>query len=196
MLDQIILFTENDTDSLLAIYHSFPADLKESNLGREINNELTKRKSLLIGNVLPDVLFTASDQQRYSLSSFRNKKYVLLCFWASWCTPCKKGFPALTRLAEEYKAADLQLIFISIDENKDNWQAALRQQKLPGLQVCDLLPYLAKDDTFRTLYNIRYIPQYFLIDKEGKLIYHNNQMDDNVEEYPVLQATLKYIFPD
>lgn len=188
-------FKENDTDILLSVFYMFSDSLQNTETGKAIHLQLLKRKSLLIGNVMPDFHFTDLSSQSYTLSAWRNKKYVLLCFWASWCGPCIRNIPLIRRIAKLYGERDLQIIYISIDKEQDKWLQAVNQWNPPGLQVCDLSPYLSESQKLRNLYNIRYIPQYFLIDKEGKLIYQVTQMnDDKTEEYNVLQEVLSKTF--
>jgi thiol-disulfide isomerase/thioredoxin len=43
----------------------------------------------------------------------RKGKPLFLNLWATWCVPCKEEFPAINKLAEEYK--DLEFIGISVD---------------------------------------------------------------------------------
>lgn len=188
-------FKENDTNTLLSAFYTLSDSLQNTETGKSIHLQLLKRKSLLIGNIMPDFHFTDLSSQSFALSSWRNKKYVLLCFWASWCGPCIRSIPLIRRIAERYHERDLQIIYISIDKEQDKWLQAVNQWNPPGLQVCDLSPYLSESQKLRDLYNIRYIPQYFLIDKEGKLIYHSGQMnDDKTEEYNVLQEVLSKTF--
>lgn len=188
-------FKEKDTETLLSVFDAFPDSLRKTELGKSVHLQLEKRKSLLIGKTLPDFHFTSLSNHSYSLSKWRNKKYILLCFWASWCGPCIRSIPLFSKIAEEYRGKDLQIIYISTDKEKDKWLKAVKQSNPPGLQVCDLIPYVSENQKLNDLYNIRYIPQYFLIDKEGKLIYHSGQMnDDKTDEYHVLQEVLSQIF--
>lgn len=63
----------------------------------------------------PDFTFTALDKKTGSLAELRGKT-VILNFWATWCAPCLREFPALLELAEK-NAADTVLLAISVDEN-------------------------------------------------------------------------------
>lgn len=43
----------------------------------------------------------------------RKGKPLFLNIWATWCVPCREEFPAINKLAEEYK--DVEFIGISVD---------------------------------------------------------------------------------
>jgi thiol-disulfide isomerase/thioredoxin len=43
---------------------------------------------------------------------------TLVNFWASWCEPCKKEFPALIQLQNELKDKGLRVVFVTIDDEE------------------------------------------------------------------------------
>jgi len=175
-------------DSLMSIYSAFNKSLKNTDLGKSIYASIFKRRSLLINAILPDFSFSTNKGIHHNLSSFRNNKYILLCFWDSWCKPCIKSIPLLKRIAKNYETKDLQMISVSIDNNETKWLSSLQKYDLPWLQTCDI-PRYVKGLNIQSLYNINYIPQYFLIDKNGRLIYHNVQLKDS-DDYNILQKML------
>jgi thiol-disulfide isomerase/thioredoxin len=54
-------------------------------------------------------------------------KVALVDFWASWCGPCKKSFPALESLYQQYKAQGLVVVGVSVDEDAAAMKNFLRQ---------------------------------------------------------------------
>lgn len=177
-------------DSLLEVYNRFDEQLRNTSLGKETGKYLNTRIALALQAVLPDFSIRTIDNKLFQLSDYRNRKYVLLCFWDSWCTPCIKSFPLLRTIDSTYSQQGLEMISISIDSDKQKWLNSLERYKLSWLQACDLAPYVSKDQILRSLYDISYMPQYFLVDKEGRLIYHNVQSKDN-DDYTVLQKLLR-----
>ena len=97
--------------------------------------------------------------------------YVLLDFWASWCGPCRADNPNLLEAYEEYKGNNFLIVGVSIDEKRQDWLRAVREDKLPWLQLSDLKGFSANEAAL--LYGVKVIPQNYLIDPEGKIIATN-----------------------
>src|SRR5687767_2074133 len=50
-----------------------------------------------------------------NLSEFRGKA-VLLNFWATWCTPCRKEMPLLSSMQREHADDGLVVLYVSLEE--------------------------------------------------------------------------------
>jgi peroxiredoxin len=46
-------------------------------------------------------------------------KVTIVDFWATWCEPCKKSFPKLQELYVKYKSNGLEIVAISVDDEKN-----------------------------------------------------------------------------
>jgi len=62
--------------------------------------------------------------RRMKLKKFR-KKIVVLTFGASWCKPCKKELPAISKLAKKFPR--VKFIAINIDKNKAKGKKFIRK---------------------------------------------------------------------
>lgn len=175
-------------DTVAAMYSRFSKDLQATALGKSIDSTIRKKKSLALNKEMPLFTFRAHTGQKINLSSFRQKKYVLLCFWDSWCAPCIRNIPMLKALYKEYHEKGLELISVSLDKHEQKWIASVEKYAMPWLQTVDLPSYIS-GDRIQSLYDIHYIPQYFLLDKEGKLIYHNFFFNED-DDYTVLRQML------
>jgi hypothetical protein len=80
------------------------------------------------------------------------------------------------------------VISVSIDNDFTNWINAVKKYSMPWLQTCDLPAYIS-GSTVRSLYNIQLVPQYFLLDKKGKLIYQDIELKD-YEDHSALKKML------
>lgn len=179
-------------DSLLQIFTLIDKDLRETPLGVSVRERIKLKESININKEVPVFSFRTQKGQRSNLGSFRQQKYILLCFWASWCGPCVKNIPLLKKIDSIYYNKGLQLISASIDKKQSDWLTALQKHNMPWLQTCNLPDYIQDADLMK-LYPIDYIPQYFLIDKAGKLIYHSALSNDD-DEHSKLQDLLSDIF--
>lgn len=128
--------------------------------------------AMKVGTVAPD--FTAQDTlgTSTSLSQLRGK-YVVLDFWASWCGDCRREIPLLKLLHNDVKdllidGTPIEWLGMSFDTKADQWKDMLRKSHMPWKQI-STLKSKREDPTF-TNYKLNWIPAFFLIDPEGKVI--------------------------
>ena len=178
-----------DSDSLKAIYSLFSSKLKNTIEGKFADTLISRKSVIHLSKILPEITFKTDSGKVYAISEFRDKKYVLICFWASWCGPCKKNIPFLREIANSYQPKGLELISISIDVEKERWKFALDKYPMSWPQTCDVPEYIS-NQKIGEQFNVNIIPQYFLIDMKGKIIYNNFQSKDN-DSYSELQQILK-----
>jgi thiol-disulfide isomerase/thioredoxin len=121
-------------------------------------------KHLNKGEIIPDFRGVSFRGKTYDLREFKGK-VVLIDVWATWCTPCKKGFPKIVKLIEKYEDEDIEFLFISTNSNEEDWKIYLRDHpELKGKH------FRCQGTSFMKDYNITGIPRYIVIDKEGKII--------------------------
>jgi thiol-disulfide isomerase/thioredoxin len=127
-------------------------------------------------------------QQHVSLSGFRGKKYVLLHFWATWCSPCVAELPGLKILSKNYSSENLQFISIAHRSTNDaDFQSAIEKYAMDWIHIYD-------DEKLFDLFGNQATPRICLIDRDGKMVYdsfdfpHGDQ--DMVELKKVLSSTL------
>jgi len=105
-------------------------------------------------------------------------KVVLLDFWATWCTGCKKEIPWFAEFQKRYGTNRLAVVGVSLDE--DGWKV-LRPFLADGHVPYEVV--LGNDATAK-LYGIESMPDTFLIDRQGRLAaaYRGGLVDrDNIE---------------
>ncbi|MFN6037525.1 MAG: peroxiredoxin family protein, partial [Bacteroidota bacterium] len=125
-----------------------------------------KYGALTVGADAPDITLPNTEGKNFSLSSLKGK-IVLIDFWASWCKPCIKDMPEVKKLYEKFKSKGFEILGVSLDENKDQWIAAISEYSLPWIHISDLGGW--NSSAART-YDVNSIPFTILINKEGKII--------------------------
>ncbi len=68
-----------------------------------------------IGQLAPDFELDTLDGGRLRLSDLRGHPLVIN-FWASWCSPCRREVPALIRAQNRHADAGLLIIGVNIEE--------------------------------------------------------------------------------
>lgn len=167
-------------DSVRSVYNKLPELTKNSIMGQlalkeieeqEDRRDLLKRTS--IGNASPNFIRKNISGDMVELANYKNKTFVLLDFWASWCMPCLKEIPKMKEVYKKYNEKGLTIIGISLDRVKDSWSEAIRKYNLnvwPQILSSETNEKDEKENNLSYLYNCDAIPFYVLIDKEGKVV--------------------------
>lgn len=157
---------EEEPNKIDSVFQLLSPEVKNTAYGKFFSELMSKKKAVAAGAIAPDFTINDTKGKPVKLSDFRGK-YVLIDFWASWCTPCRKENPYLVKTYEQYKNKNFTILGISVDDNKDSWLKAIEEDKLPWTQVCSL----TKDhNEVGELYMVSMIPDNLLIDPDGKIL--------------------------
>lgn len=145
---------------------------------------VAKLKALKVGAKAPDFTQNDPDGNPVTLSEFiKENKVTMIDFWASWCSPCRKFNPTLTKIYEKYHSKGLGIIGVSLDSDKESWVKAIEQDKLLWKHVSDLKYW---QNEAAELYYVRYIPQNVFVDANGVIIKRQakeEEIEALLEEY-------------
>lgn len=108
----------------------------------------------------------------FSLINTNIGQKLYIDLWATWCVPCRMEFKMYSDSAflGTIKEFDIKNIFISIDENKDNWVSFLKSANLGGQH------YIANEKLLNSIKEIFFenkefsIPHYILINEKGQVV--------------------------
>jgi thiol-disulfide isomerase/thioredoxin len=121
-----------------------------------------------VGEVVPSiVVHTVEGGRTIDLGAMKGK-VVLLDIWASWCGPCREEMPLLDDMAARLKDKGIEVVAVSIDEEKTSAEAFLGARPKWTLTVAHdpqgKVPELLQPPKMPTSY---------LIDGQGVLRYVN-----------------------
>ncbi|MBR0501479.1 MAG: AhpC/TSA family protein [Bacteroidales bacterium] len=162
-------YNDAGTEEFEEAFNKYSEKVRNSFLAAEAREELAARKATQPGAQAPDFTLNDPEGKPVTLSSLRGQ-YVIVDFWASWCKPCRAGMPAMKELYKKYHPKGLEIIGVSDDTDHNAWKNAIEQDQTPWIHVVDEFPIENRPARVGLLYGVHYIPSYFLLDKEGKVI--------------------------
>ncbi|WP_270543169.1 TlpA disulfide reductase family protein [Butyricimonas paravirosa] len=154
-------------EQLEQVFGQFDVKVQQSKWGKAIRESIELRQRIEPGRLAPEFTLARRDSSLVSLADYRGK-VVVLDFWASWCRPCRASFPWVREFYEEYCEKGVEIIGVSIDENKTSWEKALDEERLPWPQVIDEIE--KGRSRVGGLYHVLAVPMFVVVDKEGKIV--------------------------
>ena len=182
LLEVFMIENKVNKDSIIDVYESFSNSIKVSDVGKNIADLLSQFEDPIeVGEIAPDFTAPSIDGPDITLSNeLLNNKVTLLDFWAAWCRPCRIENPNLVRLHKKYKNAGFDIIGVSLDRTREQWEQAVIDDNLPWTQVSNLNFW---NDPVARRYSIRSIPQSYLLDKNGLVMGKNlrgQELEDRI----------------
>ena len=147
-------------------YNQLGTSAKTSQAGRLIKERIDRLAQTEEGRTAPD--FELEDLNGNTLRmSDVEAKLIIIDFWASWCGPCRLNNPLLKRLYAEYHSKGLEIIAVSLDEDKAAWKMAVEKQDLPWIHVSSLKGWKCP---VAQMYAVTAVPAMFVVDKNNRII--------------------------
>ena len=176
----------------------FPAYLEQ--LKKENKAE---EKISLIDIAAPAIKVHSADGKTKELA-LNSGKIIVIDFWATWCGPCKKAFPAMQQLVNNFKEdKQVEIYFISTQETKEGYKKeALAYLKEKGLKITTHFDLVKKGggtnnasfSQYAKIFNSSGIPRKVVI-KDGKIRFTSEGYSGNpgqlVDELTNVINTLK-----
>lgn len=137
---------------------------------QSLNERVVSWSKTAVGSEAPNINMATPSGGTASLSDLRGK-VVLLDFWASWCKPCRAENPNVVRVYNQYRDKGFEVFSVSLDKSQQAWAQAIQQDGLVWKNHVSDLKYW--QSAAAKLYNVKGIPQTYLLDKDGIIIGKN-----------------------
>lgn len=124
-----------------------------------------------------------SNGKKIKLSKLESR-YKLVLFWSSWCPHCIMELPHIKELYETYHSQGFDIIGISLDYGKDDYQNFLKRENLKWINYLDPEPFQSE---ISQKYNVSGTPKMVLVDENLTIL----SKPATAEQ---LESTLKTLF--
>lgn len=173
----------NDTSFLNWLRSSFSDQPDNQYWKSLVNDRLNILRMSPVGK--PALIFEAEDNTGgpFSFKTYEGK-YVYIDVWATWCVPCVKQLPYLEQLKKTYEGKPIAFISVSTDKSRTTWEKFLVKH---GLNADQYISASGSKKTILDTYQVKNIPRFMLIDKEGNMITTNADLPSD----PALNMLLK-----
>lgn len=139
----------------------------DQKLTAALDKRIEQSKRFKIGSVVPNIIVQEARGKRIELNMLIAEK-TLIIFYASWCPHCQTLVPQVYKVYKEQREKKFEVLAISIDSSKTEWQNFIKNKGLDEwMNVCDLKGW---DGKAAIDYFIYATPTMFLVDKQLKLI--------------------------
>ena len=104
-----------------------------------------------------------------SIVSKHRGKVVLIDFWATWCGPCVAGHKAMRPMKAELADKDIAYVYIAGENSpKDRWE-----EMIPNINGEHYRLTHDQWNYFGKTFNVKGIPDYYILDREGNIVYRD-----------------------
>lgn len=102
----------------------------------------------------------------------KEKKAVVISFFATWCVPCKREIPYLIQLKNQFKDKPVQFLLIDVGEDKDKVKPFISQENIDLTVLFDQYQVVSKK------YGATSLPRLVVLSKEGKVKKYQKGFED------------------
>ena len=144
-----------------------------------------------IGTTSPDFNLKATDNNSYSLSSFSDKKLLVIMFTCNHCPFVKAYEDRLIQIQKDYSDKSVSLVAINSNETINYPEDTFEKMQIRVTEKSYNFPYLRDEDqSVASSYGASFTPEIFVFDIDRKLRYHG-RIDDNKDPDNVTSSDLR-----
>ena len=176
---------EQDAAKFFDVYQKLGDDIKTSEDGKKIGDQLKSIVKLLPGSVAPQLEGLTPDGKKIKLTDLHTR-LIIVEFWVPGYYSISRGDhkAIINNLLPSLDSKKVKIISVAIDTDRDKWLKRIKEDKLSWLQVSDMK---GDDSPNVKNWNLNTLPVYYILNgNTGKIIYANltyQEMALSIEEY-------------
>ena len=150
---------------------------------KQLNNTIYEDNYVLpIGSEAPKLSMPDTSGHNIDFKDIGHN-LLLIDFWASWCSPCRKENREIVRpLYDTFKGNGFEVYSVSMDDSRAQWTKAIKKDGMTWTNVSDLL---AKRSPVYSEYKIETLPTTYLVESKpsGYRIIAKDLRSERLKEY-------------
>lgn len=143
------------------------------------------------GRKIPSVEVKKLDGTNFNTKDISNNgKPIIISFWATWCTPCKKELNTIHDVYDDWRAeTGVKLIAVSIDDARNIQKVA----PYVNGRNWEFEVYIDPNQDFKRAMNVNNVPHTFLLNGNGEVVYQHNSYaeGDELKLYELVKKVAK-----
>ncbi len=166
-------FRTKDHEIIMDKYGDYMRYQEYGNFDLKVIENYAKALKFAGGTQAPEFSLTDVENNAITLSDYKGK-VIYLNFWATWCRPCMEKMDKLKVVQPELEKEGIVFINVSLDRKEEVWKETLAKKSFEGIHVLasgELNSDIAK------AYEIKVLPRYFIINKEGNFVKNPKSSD-------------------
>ncbi len=137
---------------------------------------------------IPAVDVKNLDGTTFNTGDIKNDgKPIIINFWATWCSPCKRELNNITELYEDWvDETGVKLVAVSIDDTRNMGKVA----PYVNGKGWEYDVYIDPNGDFKRALGVNNVPHTFLVDGNGKVVWQHNSYNEG-DEYELYELVEK-----
>lgn len=172
---------EDKPEELKKIYSLLGEEARQSAYCRQAG---ISEQTIHQNDILPAFTLTTPEGIPISLNDIKGKIKILE-FWSKGCSPCLQEIPRLFQLYEKYKPLGLEIVAISLDNDKQATEQLKQKYRLTWIQAGN---YRGNGTDVERLYRIYTLPYKIVLTADNRVIDKGNLSLQEIQK--LLDTTL------
>jgi thiol-disulfide isomerase/thioredoxin len=144
------------------VYSKLSTVLASAEEGKGLLKEIEKVETNAIGKKITAFTLPDTSGQLMQIDS-SSQRWTLLHFWASWCGPCRSEHKTMLSYGQMWAQKQVNIVGISLDEDKNDWLQAIKKDQTNWLQLSDLKSW-EKSEVIKS-FKVTSVPYSILLDE-------------------------------